>query len=450
MNFKKLTLLSVVAALCLCFPARGQTVKKVTPPQVPGLQIGQQVPDIPLKNLHNYKNAKGEPATTAQLADFKGKLLILDFWATWCTPCVAMMPKMDSLQRQFGDKIQFLSLSYEKADVVFPFLAELEKRRGQAFCLPNISDEKVLHQLFPHAALPHYVWIDAEGVVRAMTGMEEVTSENIALALERSYAMSLKAEVPIKLNRDIPLVVQNIPGHIEKLLINSSLSKYVEGFPSSFTTKYQTDSTAFRATYTNLSIASLFQLAYANEGNFRAARFIIDSNVERGPFTYPKDRTALREWHKENTYCYELLIAPELKWTINDFYRQMQRDMSVYFPYKTTIETKNLTCLALVRVDSTKQLLTKDKSSRPLRIINLKGFDGINISLSKLVQPLSTYYLQNYPLPVVDNTGYKQPVDISIKADMTNVEAINKGLQPYGLQFVQMEVPTTVLIVHNP
>src|SRR5215217_1873478 len=108
---KKTTVLSVLALLCLNFYASAQS--KAVDVINKGLQIGTQMPDLTLNNLHNYKNAKGERVATAKISDFKGKKLILDFWATWCAPCVTMIPRMDSLQAQFADKLQILSVTYE-------------------------------------------------------------------------------------------------------------------------------------------------------------------------------------------------------------------------------------------------------------------------------------------------------------------------------------------------
>jgi thiol-disulfide isomerase/thioredoxin len=124
-----------------------------------------------LNNIHNYKKK------TAMISDFQGKLLILDFWATWCSPCVAMRPKMEELQQQFNGKIQFLSVTYQKAEEVLPFLEKIQKDKPSI--LPEIMDDKILYRFFPHVYLPHYVWVDQTGKVKAITGFNEVTKSNI-------------------------------------------------------------------------------------------------------------------------------------------------------------------------------------------------------------------------------------------------------------------------------
>src|ERR1700733_364619 len=82
------------------------------------LTVGDKCPDVALA-LVNYSNPK------VNLSDFKGKYIILDFWATWCAPCVSSFPKMDSLQKKFNDKLVILPVTDEKKEVVEGFMKKL-------------------------------------------------------------------------------------------------------------------------------------------------------------------------------------------------------------------------------------------------------------------------------------------------------------------------------------
>jgi thiol-disulfide isomerase/thioredoxin len=61
-----------------------------------------------------------------QLADFKGKVILVNLWATWCGPCVEEMPALDRLQARLGDKLTVLAISQDRQGeaVVAPFLKE--------------------------------------------------------------------------------------------------------------------------------------------------------------------------------------------------------------------------------------------------------------------------------------------------------------------------------------
>jgi thiol-disulfide isomerase/thioredoxin len=152
---------------------------------VKALHIGDIVPDITLTNVYNY------PSSTIRLSDLKGKLVILDFWAVWCTGCIQAVPKLDSLQKEFQNKLQVILVNEEgeksSAENEFKttaFFHKWMKKCNGSFALPYaLKRIDRLDKLFPHIFIPHYVWI-SEGKVIAITSSEEVTYQNISTLLK--------------------------------------------------------------------------------------------------------------------------------------------------------------------------------------------------------------------------------------------------------------------------
>src|SRR4051812_25763412 len=95
---RKLLFYCLLASLC---PA-ASTCAQSPPAAVRPLSIGDTVPDIAFTHLVNYKSA------TAKLSDFKGRLVILDFWSSWCGNCIRLFPYMDSLQQAFKGQVQVI------------------------------------------------------------------------------------------------------------------------------------------------------------------------------------------------------------------------------------------------------------------------------------------------------------------------------------------------------
>lgn len=159
----------------------GNNCQKIKP-----LTIGDPVPAITLDNVINYKS------TCIQLSALRGKLVILDFWATWCNGCVVELPKLDSLQKEFRGKMQVILLSNEGAksnaageSAVRAFYAKWQKRTHNTFSLPSTLDQnEYLLQLFSHIFIPHVIWIGPDQKVIAITSAEEVTKENIKAVLK--------------------------------------------------------------------------------------------------------------------------------------------------------------------------------------------------------------------------------------------------------------------------
>lgn len=81
-------------------------------------------PPLPTRTL---QDASGADVT---LADLRGKVIVVNLWATWCAPCVEEMPTLGALQRRFGDRIHVIPISADSE-------ADREKAKTQ---LAELSD----------------------------------------------------------------------------------------------------------------------------------------------------------------------------------------------------------------------------------------------------------------------------------------------------------------------
>ncbi len=82
------------AALVALAVAAGAQIPRMPPP-APGPQIGEAAPAFALTGLHGGRIA---------LQHYRGRVVFLDFWATWCEPCRQEIPKLIALQRRFGGR----------------------------------------------------------------------------------------------------------------------------------------------------------------------------------------------------------------------------------------------------------------------------------------------------------------------------------------------------------
>jgi thiol-disulfide isomerase/thioredoxin len=105
-----------------------------------------------------------ERGRAAKLA-LRGRAVVLDFWATWCSPCVAAIPKFNELVVEFRDRpVDFVSVTDESEEVVRRFL---EKRPIEGFVAID-SDGSVFRQ-HNVKGRPFTVLIDRNGRVAGFT-----------------------------------------------------------------------------------------------------------------------------------------------------------------------------------------------------------------------------------------------------------------------------------------
>jgi thiol-disulfide isomerase/thioredoxin len=104
----------IVVAIALAAPvfSRPQTTGATSP--------SDELKSLPPINLQDFE---GKPVESDR---FKGKILVLDFWATWCRPCVAEVPTLNKLQEKYGDrgvKIIGVTMASGDAQEVKPFIS---------------------------------------------------------------------------------------------------------------------------------------------------------------------------------------------------------------------------------------------------------------------------------------------------------------------------------------
>jgi thiol-disulfide isomerase/thioredoxin/outer membrane lipoprotein-sorting protein len=119
-------------------------------PSRAGLQ-GKEAFDFTLKSVEGIE---------FNLKELRGKVVLLDFWATWCLPCRIELPIVEKIHKEFKDKgLVVLGIDDEPADQVRPFL----KETGITF--PTLLDTEDVVDRYQVQAIPSMILIDREGKV---------------------------------------------------------------------------------------------------------------------------------------------------------------------------------------------------------------------------------------------------------------------------------------------
>jgi thiol-disulfide isomerase/thioredoxin len=121
------------------------------------LEAGQPAPPFDLAGL----GPDGKPDGTRVRSDaLEGRVVVLEFWATWCGPCLKSLPQLDRAARGWGDRVVTIAVNLDN-----PVKAgEIFKAAGWRLTLAA-SDEETATR-YSVESLPHAVVIGADGVVR--------------------------------------------------------------------------------------------------------------------------------------------------------------------------------------------------------------------------------------------------------------------------------------------
>lgn len=189
---KKRTIICVWALLCLNFAGYAQEPK--------ALNIGQKIPAIIYNQKFPVLNATTFRVDSLSLSQFKGKLTLLDFWASWCTNCIYKFDLIGQLQRKYQGQFQVLLVNAKNTKDTPERMSDILTGKNASFIktdLTTIYNDSILNKLFPHSFLPHYVWIGSKGELLALTGAELVNENTITQYLTHIVKQDQKAQVEL-------------------------------------------------------------------------------------------------------------------------------------------------------------------------------------------------------------------------------------------------------------
>ncbi len=160
-------------------------VEDQTDPDTPSAPLGNQVGELCYDVTLPIIDATGVTEQTVTISDLRGKVVVINFWGTWCSPCVAELPHFDDAATQFGEDVAVIALhtaygQQEAGDYI-------AKNYPESAIIFGLDDNDYYTTLGGKGTYPMTVVVNAQGVVTARF-VGSITHQELVTAIEDALA----------------------------------------------------------------------------------------------------------------------------------------------------------------------------------------------------------------------------------------------------------------------
>ncbi len=363
------------------------------------VKVGDPAPEINLQSL-----IPDQPASNATLKALKGKAVVIEFWATWCAPCVEAIPHLNELAKQFADRpIQFISITYEDKEVVEAFI----KKRPIAGWI-GFDPGKKLIKTYGFEGIPQTVLIDAKGNYAGVTYPHWLKAEHL-----KDLMAGKKLTLPNPTLPDITIKRESLEKGAEAML-DILVRPSASGSPTGMMAgngKY---------IWKGSDMKQLFAAAHSIPYAFVEGNAFTDTSRYDVSITGPKSESA-------------------------EIMKMLPNLFAVAFHVTATLETREVDGWIITAPNGRPEALKEaagmggfsqaGNGALKLTGTNMEGMAGMMQTIIKK--------------PVADKTGIQGRFDLNIQYEEAKPESLLDALRKIGFVIEPAKVPTQFLVVNK-
>ena len=339
-----------------------------------------------------------------QWSGLRNKVVVLEFWATWCSPCIHAIPHLNQLARAFRDQgVVFLAVTDDDIDRLKPFLAEQPMD-----AIIGIDTERRNWKTFAVPSIPHTLLIGKDGSIIGETLPENITPGVLQEALaSKKPALPAKEGVPSDLEWD---------DHSIEWQDGVAPAMYAIVKPIKTTTSGAWPR-AGHITADGVPLEVLVQVAYQTDHYHIDWRIPKDDNMYRAAFRVPEKQTDR--------------LLPYVQHTLADL-----------FGIQARWATQERDVYVLGRIEGY-AALPESRSEKELAQM-MRG----KITLRRQpVGKLCQFLTNSFGAVVIDETGMEGRYDFDIPYQPGQLDVLSKGLHDIGLDAVKARRNIQILLV---
>lgn len=391
----------------------------------PGLAVGDKTVALKFIDLLN------SPQPELSLNSLKGKVVILEFWATWCGPCIPAITHLDELKKKFPGQVEVIAISDEKPERIERFI------KNKPSSLVFATDmERSLQEYFPHHSIPHSVVIDPDGNIAAITSPSEIDNRDIKALLDGK-------KISVKQKNDGGGGFDMMKDYFPRATDFDGYSFEVQppvagGFPITKRMAPQNPWYGRRLTMMNNPVSIIYRTAFEKS----SARTVYEG-VTVEEFDH---RTT------KSLYSIDVIVPKGKEKTLYSYFREQL--LALNLEYKCRIEKRKMETVVITSADPSKLQamqssgdVTAGSSNGQPTVMRATNYQKKNVPLSDMFLHFENFGILKQP--VVDETGLTGNFDLVFNIDAEDPASFKNELARLGLKAQKLEREVEVLVIYK-
>lgn len=361
--------------------------------------VGEKIPTYIFKEILN--NDK-KPFNTAS----QNKPFIIEFWATWCSPCIPAMKKLENIQKKYSGNLEIITVSTDSRKNLNRYIENTKTNLKIAFDTLHLS-------LFKYKIIPHTILVDKNGYIKAVTTPDKISDEILSDLIFGKEINIVDQENASKPNFVLDKEFKNndyqfkLTSENKQLSFKNEIKKNEKGEPVSLE-------------FNNVSIYRLLCDIYRLSS--------VSKIYEEKPFS------------NKNKYCFKLEQSTNFD---KKLLENAQEILNQNLDIKAQLVEKTVDSLYVL------ELLDKSKSPKVStekeKYFEFRGpyFKGQKITSYNLIE-----YLENeIQKPIKNKTNLEFNFDIELNWSYADKKTLDEELKKYGLVLKKSSIPEKITLL---